>query len=259
MGQTCSAACQHVEPDALELSRTDSPDPLMYDLMRKSIQATTSSSTENNASGGSSNHHKVGKRKPPGQHSLLFRNSKTESTTASGGGTSFDSSAATTNNNHTNTVNHEDPDAPLWLPVDTPVHCPTRLLIRRRSLRVMDEGSETHIYAIRYPEDTPDKIVSEQAAPSLESARQEQCPPKKTAVMNPPPATVTAGTSTGAADAPDGGVHVSKKQNKTAATPKAIAPPSLEGASIYSPLAMGSRPRRAGELMSVNRCAVKLE
>jgi hypothetical protein len=60
--------------------------------------------------------------------------------------------------------------------------CPTRLLIRRRSLRVVEEGGGTHIYAIRYPEDTSQMVVSEQAAPLAPMVRQEQCPPRNKTV-----------------------------------------------------------------------------
>lgn len=69
--------------------------------------------------------------------------------------------------------------------------CPTRLLIRRRSLRVVEEGGGTHIYAIRYPEDTSQMILSEQAVPFSSVVRQEQCP-----TCVPPPSTTTNSTTT---------------------------------------------------------------
>jgi hypothetical protein len=51
---------------------------------------------------------------------------------------------------------------------------PTRLLIRRRSTR--NDEDRVHIYAIRYPEDTKDLFVSEQAIPMARATKQEQNP-----------------------------------------------------------------------------------
>ena len=137
MGQTCTKSC-FVEQDSVEGgARLDSPDPVMYDLMRKSISATSK--------GG-------GKRRPTGQHHLLYKNTKTPAPTPQ--------------------------LLSLPVPQEGPV-CPTRLLIRRRSMRVVEEGGGTHIYAIRYPEDTANPKVEEQAAIGQPSSRQEQCPPRK--------------------------------------------------------------------------------
>jgi hypothetical protein len=61
----------------------------------------------------------------------------------------------------------------------TPLKCPTRLLIRRRSLQVVEEGGGTHIYAIRYPDDSSQLIVSEPSTNLSALVRQEQCPPRK--------------------------------------------------------------------------------
>jgi hypothetical protein len=257
MGQTCSSACSHAEPDVLELSRTDSPDPLMFDLMRKSIQASTRIPSENNnTSSSSSNHYKVGKRRPPGQHHLLYRNSMIETLSgpvSSGrGNTPFDPNIAATAKK-TATSNTESSKKPaLWLPVDTPVYCPTRLLTRRRSLRVVDDGGETHIYAIRYPEDTPDKIISEQAAPRPESARQEQCPPKKMAVSSTP-ASTTATSNDSVPSKSKSRTSSNTAAAKSASASKsqggAAAGPLMEGAEIFSKAAMASRPRQEGELL----------
>ena len=43
---------------------------------------------------------------------------------------------------------------------------------------MVEEGGGTHIYAIRYPEDTKEQVVSEQATSVAPAARQEQCPPR---------------------------------------------------------------------------------
>jgi hypothetical protein len=137
----------------------------MYDLMRKSILATTPPKSSSYSS--SSNHsQKQQQRRPSGQHHLLYKNSPKTST-----------SESSNNSNNNNSNNNNSPS--FWMPPEVPVPgCPTRLLIRRRSLRVVEEGGGTHIYAIRYPEDTKDAIVAEQATQLAPPSRQEQCPPK---------------------------------------------------------------------------------
>jgi hypothetical protein len=137
MGQHCSKPChtvQESDPDA----RVESPDPVMYDLMRKSIVATS----------------KPGKRRPVGQQHLLYK--------------------------------HAKPGAPLQglLQPDPMPKCPTRLLIRRRSLRVAEEGGGTHIYAIRYPSEEETNNNSTNAS-TEQAPRQEQCPPRKAAPAMP--------------------------------------------------------------------------
>ena len=280
MGQSCSSMCSHTEPDPLELSRTDTIDPLMFDLMRRSIQATTPNPSENNNNNYNnssySNPYKVGKRKPPGQTHLLYRNSKLVDTTVGDGpgslgreSNSSDSNDADTANNKNisnisiNTAVNSDKatlDPSFWLPEDTPVHCPTRLMIRRRSRRVMDDGGETHIYALRYPADSPDKIVSEQVASRPESARQEQCPPKKK-LPNVIPASSSSRTATGGNNSVVGGSGKSKIKTSSdmsaaangAATTQSQSVPSslLEGAEIFSAAAMASRPKQGGECVLI--------
>lgn len=236
MGQGCSSACGNVEPDVLELSRTDSPDPVMYDLMRKSIQATTPSP----ADGNQAQHYKAAKRKPPGQNHLLYRNSKIETIPVpvpTGAANASDATSSSTGQ----TATTPTVDSGLWLPQDTPVFYPTRLLIRRRSLRVVEEGGGTHIYAIRYPEDTPDKIISEQAAPRPESARQEQCPPKKTPVAQTAGSASTSNTkSTTNAAGTSVTADAASKPKTTSSQPLA------EGTDIFSAAAMASKPRQEG-------------
>ena len=220
MGQSCSSTCRNVEPDAGGMSRADSPDPVMYDLMRKSIQATTSAET---------NHYRAARRKSPGQNHLLYRNSKIESGVAplSLGSSDLSSSPSWIAN---------ETDLGQWLPSDTPVACPTRLLIRRRSLRVVEEGAGTHIYAIRYPEDTPDKVISEHTTTRPESARQEQCPPKKV-VMTEANSASASSDQTGASNA----------ATLKATTKVVLNPTMIEGTDFFSPAAMSSRPRKRGK------------
>lgn len=244
MGQGCSSACGHLEPNNIELSRTDSPDPVMYDLMRKSIQATTPSAVDGNHS---PHGYRVGKRKPPGQNHLMYRNSKIETMPVS-----VPVAVENTTSNAAEAMETKcyapasvAVDSGLWLPRDTPVACPTRLLIRRRSLRVVEEGGGTHIYAIRYPEDTPDRIISEQATPRLESARQEQCPPKKASAYS----ATTGGKSVAQTVAAPVAINTSGTPK-----PKVVVKHSLmEGTDIFSTAAMASRPRQEGTFRKIER------
>ncbi len=206
----------------MEISRTDSPDPVMYDLMRKSIQATTTAEA---------NHYKVARRKIPGQNHLLYRNCKAENvgTPLTAAGAIADPSSVTP------FFDASEMDSGQWLPSDTPIVCPTRLLIRRRSLRVVEEGGGTHIYAIRYPEDTPDRVISEQATPRSESARQEQCPPKNamadgTNIKFPFDMTVATATT-------------------TSKTKVILSPALIEGTDFFLPAAMSSKPRQPGKFL----------
>jgi len=249
MGQGCSSACGNGEPDALEMNRTDSPDPVMYDLMCKSIQATTPNHADGNAGAPHSQNYKIGKRKPPGQNHLLYRNSEIETMSgsipiplannlpdpifgASGSGQQASAPVSV--------------DSGSWLPQDRPVPCPTRLLIRRHPLRVVEEGGGTHIYAIRYPEDTPDKVISEQATLRPESARQEQCPPKKK-----PTGQSSSTTSFAKPDSKvPGNTTVIGGTVDTKAVPKAktnVGQPLMEGTDIFSAAAMASHPRQEGK------------
>lgn len=135
MGQTCST-CTSVHMGR-ELSREDSADPAMYDIMRKSILATTVQKP---------------KRSPSGQHHLMYKNQYKHST-------------STTTSAERNTT-------------ASPAFCPTRLVVRRNSMR--NDGEGVHIYAVRYPEDVKDLLVLEQAMPMTPASKQEQCPPRKT-------------------------------------------------------------------------------
>ena len=236
MGQQCSVlTCQHVEnPENAEMSRLDSPDPVMYDLMRKSIQATMMfNSNDNNCNQSCTNQHPknsshgatltTGKRRFVGQSHLLYKNNpnKTSSVVVSPTLTTtttttttvstkinnneklshsdgMESRNGTTNNTTTvtesniisnNTSKRDSSDSSSCSlnndtttkdnKIETLPKFPTRLLIRRRSLRVVEEGGGTHIYAIRYPEDNNQTILAEQAAPFPTVVRQEQCPSRK--------------------------------------------------------------------------------
>jgi hypothetical protein len=156
----------------------------MYDLMRKSIAATSPKPT-------------TSKRRPPGQQHLLYKNQKPNTEAWLPGG-----------------EQQEQAQAHLG-----PCKCPTRLLIRRRSLKMVEEGGGTHIYAIRYPEDTKEQVVSEQPTSVAPVATQEQCPPRR-------------GTTPGASTKPL---------------------PVLEGADVFSNSAMASIPRQEGTYCRLKR------
>jgi hypothetical protein len=214
MGQQCSVlTCRHVDnPDGIaEMSRIDSPDPVMYDLMRKSIQATTA--MENNSpaecrdSAGTAAQSGRPSRNQVGQAHLLYRNNsksssmrdispgkksqasstrsekkKMENRAMEGrlGKSGGAAAASTADNNQNDSGQFSSWEAKMNQneTASSTLKCPTRLLIRRRSLRIIEEGGGTHIYAIRYPEDTSKMILSEQAQPSSPAVRQEQCPPR---------------------------------------------------------------------------------
>mmetsp|Transcript_32396 Transcript_32396/g.67568 ORF Transcript_32396/g.67568 Transcript_32396/m.67568 type:complete len:381 (-) Transcript_32396:299-1441(-) len=143
MGAACSS-CHGLEPQESlrtrkESARQESPDPAIYELMRRSV-AFSQPGTQ-----------RPGQRSEPdtgaGQGKLLYKQQKKEKSPDTGAASSSGSSAQTT-----------------YLP-------PTRLLIRRHSLRPIEEGlSGTHIYAIRYPTDQP--LQKEQPP------QQEQAPPQ---------------------------------------------------------------------------------
>lgn len=216
MGQNCSTSCKQVEVENPELSRHESPDPVMYDLMRKSIQATTPPPPTTNSG-------KANKRRPHGQHHLLFKHSPKSSVDSlqylhphhssidSGVGSGLTGMVSSTTS----------PITSNWTPTEFPtMGCPTRLLIRRRSLRVIEEGGGTHIYAIRYPEDTKDAIVAEQSALPVPASRQEQCPPKRS--------------------------HSSSVQTNPN-NKESLPLPVLEGGDIFTTAAMASIPRQSGK------------
>jgi hypothetical protein len=221
MGGTCSKSCQGVESDGHGLGRADSPDPIMYDLMHKSIQATTArldstETTDKNTTTMAAT--TITKRKSAGQHHLLFRNAKSDGVIVA--------------------ANKPLMDGAAWLPEDTPIPCPTRLLIRRRSPRVPDESVGTHIYAIRYPEGIANNVISEQAAPRPESARQEQYPTKNCSfslqlgeTLGPKTITTVPGDS-GKAAGPQ----------RLRALDGALS----EGTDIYSRIAMATKPSLQG-------------
>lgn len=229
MGLACSTPCRQVDHDALELSRPNSTDPVMYDIMRKSIKATATSDYRERPSAKEGG---VSQQKQIGQHHLLFRNSKMDLTTDE----TYSRSATT----------YEAPSTSeeSWLPEDTPRYCPTRLLIRRRSIRSAEEGIGTHIYAIRYPEDAAEEALSEQAAPRPESAhKQEQYPAKK----SPHSDGSTASKRADSGPRPD---QRSKFVDNTTIT---------DGSSVYSSFAMTSKPRQEGMSRRLSRVLSKIE
>jgi len=265
MGQQCSAlVCRHVEnPVNAEMSRVDSPDPVMYDLMRKSIQATALlNDGTNNSSSTVSGSSKSAKRRPIGQSHLLYKNNpktaplvppttlavqnphrtppsplEKEDTSnidvappraveSRNCAKSTDNVATAEANNSNNTNSSNTNSSPREVSVEekdpsTVSKCPTRLLIRRRSLRVVEEGGGTHIYAIRYPEDTAQMIVSEQAAPLTPVATQEQCPPRK------PAAVVSTSNSSAASLSPT--LTISADSSSPLSNLKASSPAAVGG------------------------------
>lgn len=109
------------------------------------------------------------KRSPPGQHHLMYKNqTKQTSSNSAGEGTIVPAS---------------------------PLASPTRLVVRRNSMR--NDGEGVHIFAIRYPADVKDLFVSEQAMPMTSSTTQEQCPPRTTK------ATAATGPSNNTTPAPN--------------------------------------------------------
>jgi hypothetical protein len=158
----------------------------MYDLMRKSIAATSPKPTTSS------------KRRPPGQQHLLYKNQK---------------QPPEQQQQQQQQQAVEQEQAPFG--GGPCIKCPTRLLIRRRSLKMVEEGGGTHIYAIRYPEDTKEQVVSEQATSVASLATQEQCPPRR-------------GTTPGA----------SNNSNKPL--------PVVEGTDVFCNPAMASIPRQEG-------------
>jgi hypothetical protein len=105
------------------------------------------------------------KRSPTGQHHLMYKNQYKHST-------------STTISAEGNTT-------------ASPASCPTRLVVRRNSMR--NDGEGVHIYAVRYPEEVKDLFVTEQAMPMTHVSKQEQCPPRKTTANT---ATNTSNNST---------------------------------------------------------------
>lgn len=69
MGAACSkcGVLEPVDPTTARSSRQDSPDPAIYDLMRRSVALSSSTVSEN-----------------PGQHHLLFKQQKKEKTPGTG-------------------------------------------------------------------------------------------------------------------------------------------------------------------------------
>eukprot|EP00538_Stauroneis_constricta_P000632 CAMPEP_0119554502 /NCGR_PEP_ID=MMETSP1352-20130426/6970_1 /TAXON_ID=265584 /ORGANISM="Stauroneis constricta, Strain CCMP1120" /LENGTH=545 /DNA_ID=CAMNT_0007601107 /DNA_START=784 /DNA_END=2421 /DNA_ORIENTATION=- len=240
MGQTCAKqSCYSVEPEALEGSRADSPDPVMYDIMRKSIQATNevrrhpasttsggggsayhnhSSASSSSASsgpvasltGGGGNKHS--KRQLNGQYHLLYKHGGSSSNPlsmsmsksvsnhsssnshthqyhqqhhsespprATGSGNSKSGASASSSSNLVGFGGSRSGGGKHRDKKDLASPYPTRLLTRRRSQRLTEEGGGTHIYAIRYPESSSLTIISQEQAPTSSSVRgQEQCPPR---------------------------------------------------------------------------------
>lgn len=141
MGTTCSRS--HVsEPQECTrptkgVVRQDCPDPAVYDLFRRSVAYSNPTEQKNVLSTDG---------EASGQSHLIYKHQKKEKLVIEqgpGGQTTY-------------------------LP-------PTRLLVRRHSLRPSEEGlSGTHIYAIRYPTDQPMLVQKEMAPQQQQQKRQQQ-------------------------------------------------------------------------------------
>ena len=242
MGQSCTKVCyaeQHTSSGGgcVEGSRADSPDPVMYDLMRKSILATSQSgSGVGNGSGGGGG--VSGSKKRPlfcGQQHLLFKNHNCSSRQAhhhlSPTVTSSSGSPFVVNNGSSSLAILPPPPNPT--PMSSPAF-PTRLLIRRRSLRVVEEGGGTHIYAIRYPEDTTATVVSEHAASFPANGKQEQCPPRRSVAKENNSKSSTAVS------------HGNASTSNSANLAISLPPIPMDG-DVFTKAAMASIPRQPGK------------
>jgi hypothetical protein len=162
MGTTCSK-CNAVETSEATLTavRPDAPDPAMYTLMRRSVELSDPYATMTAANSGG------------------------------GGGGNHSSNTGSNNNSNNNNASLVAGQAHLLYKQQTklvvpiprkdsgqPVpFCPTRIIVRRHSLRSYEEGfSGTHIYAIRYPADQPLELTGHWSATS--GVGQEQAPRK---------------------------------------------------------------------------------
>ena len=138
MGQNCSSVIS-VRGRDKELHRKNSPDPIMYDLMRKALLVTSPHALESSDNG---------------QYQLLYKNQLKTS--------------------HWTSINISSPTAAESSALSS---YPTRLVKRQRSKEKGPQAQGRHIYAIRYPKDTKDLFLSEQSitftSPVL---KQEQYP-----------------------------------------------------------------------------------
>lgn len=302
MGSSCSVPCRPIDPDAaLEFRRADSPDPVMYDLMRKSIQATTTATNHGSLSTSETNAPTntelatttttttstiSPRRKLVGQQHLLFRHANNSN--CNFGGTTVDpvkpvsagSAAAaaaaapvSSSSNISTSGSGAKGVVDMWLPEDTTgtfLSCPTRLVIRRRAASSASSSTttipnhpangtttETHIYAIRYPEGTPDQVISEQVIPRPESARQQEQYPTTTKkqLFKAPPSSSDA-TDAAVVDVSDTTLNpIDSAVGHPATTGSSVAVQSLpsavvvrcslsDGLDVYSPIAMGTMPRQ---------------
>ena len=162
----------------------------------------------------------------------------------------------------------------MWLPEDTTgtfLSCPTRLVIRRRAASSASSSTttttpnhpangtttETHIYAIRYPEGTPDQVISEQVIPRPESARQQEQYPTTTKKQLFKAHSSDA-TDAAVVDVSDTTLNpIDSAVGHPATTGSSVAVQSLpsavvvrcslsDGLDVYSPIAMGTVPRQEG-------------
>ena len=152
MGQSCTKTiCHAFTEDSSETAtsnaRKEWSDPVVYDLMRKSISASTSDGYQSSRSN----------KRRRGQSHLLFKHNKPPQNAIGG----------------------------LLQPETSSMIHPTRLIVRRRS-SPEHTSSENHIYAIRYPDDPHQSLKNKQITSTVTAMRQEQCPARSKSLVTSP-------------------------------------------------------------------------
>jgi hypothetical protein len=139
MGVSCSKTSDRTVPPSPAAPPDGLLDPFMHQLEQRSIEYVT------------------GERpSQQGQNHLLHKHQRVRS-----------SNSGSASSAHSGTDNKQ----PLE---QQPLHHPTRLVVRRRTVRACEEGmSGTHIYAVRYPADQP---LKRELLPPQQAS--EQAPPR---------------------------------------------------------------------------------
>ncbi|EEC49911.1 predicted protein [Phaeodactylum tricornutum CCAP 1055/1] len=161
MGLNCSK-CAALEPADSQISSTrqESPDPAMYDLMRRSVEYTS--------------------RPHPGTVEVATPEKTTASTETASAAAAGQFHLLYKQQHKTAKLPHELESLQSLKKATrktSSVYCPTRLLVRRHSVRHYEEGmSGTHIYAIRYPIDKPLELRGYKGETTTVTTGQEQAP-----------------------------------------------------------------------------------
>jgi hypothetical protein len=158
MGVNCSKPSNQVATPTLTAPTDGLIDPFMHQLEQRSIQYTSG-----------------GALSQQGQIHLLHKHQRARS--------SLNSNASSNNSQNAFIKNQ-----PLTH------HYPTRLIIRRRTVRSGEEGiSGTHIYAIRYPADQP---LKREMVPPQQATEQAPQRPLPKSEARPRPAQTSLNTAT---------------------------------------------------------------